>query len=1793
MSIRIYNPEELPYGLLSNNFEYKMTIDGEEWDNVTQFIYTNLIPKENEYFRRTMKSLNYYEMPKKYVEFESIIKDDFIKDILKKALESRFQDPGMKEYLLSTGNSRMFYINAQNLFFGTTKNLIPQLKQNIFIESKNILGQVFEEIRNKLQEHFIDTKIFEQYIKFFMLSEVVVSKLKKVMTLATSGISSNKKRLDEFIKDEYDGGFQEARKHINFDQYKKLIKTDDLLKQVLILSQKNPLILIQYAISKNIGKCSDKHQQYIKKIVFEVYLSNFEKQKSLNRNDIKNELKQINVSYLEEILFNIYISNKFPKQLNDEIANEIHNMDLYLPSEKEINSYEKFNINLFPQEYYEDDDEDDGSFKLQLTMLNDNRDSDFLFTDSDEALSIFVLENIKIDNIVYDNIQNYLQNQTFSNDIFNQDKRIEKIKYLCNLSLNKKFRFVLMDDKKMERSNMDFHHVLNLVKEKQLNIIHLDEIELISTFTSEYLNYHKDNSLRVDLIHNIYNVNVDKSFQSFIEEDVFMSKFIELFIKNICNAISNMYFFVKDKYNQNFVIDLEFVKNIYNKMFLKSSNKFEEKYDDENDDVLIPDKYLEQINFHLKLLKCHDNIKTQVWKFISNDLKYLWETVIITDESTESEKSSKHFEIKNVIANIQMNLSNSFSNEYMIVDNFFENSIIHCVISLFDEINNISKEYADFYYIFDVFNEELKLLDIYKRDVSSLKQFINILQVNTKNNFIKNKILQAILSDYNNKSNITKFDMDNVVGLILNVNTHKVNKREVRNKREYLTAENITANESYENNNNNEDNEIENDYEKAYSDFEQQKLNQQRSLYEDNNNTKQNKMYDNDDNDEYMNQYRSNFNDEEGEGDDDENDGGIGNNFEQDRVKSLVKSYLITNNIPPSIKAEDVINLCSFVKMNTTSEMITMNRCNFFKKQKRLSKHDFIGKKEKKEKKEISISSSCDISKSVVNVNGIKGGSTASETWVLELNDKKHQQMVFCKLFINTDNNLFELDKLNFYKSEIKDGFYLSSKSLSYEMKIYNEIVGPLKRLKVCKHFIPLISTAESCDYKSILEILKNNVIDDDKKIKMDDLAVDYVLKRNINEGIINMNNKLTINQNPPHANESNPNQDEIETSMKYSLLLTKFFDFTKGFTLTYFLSNYFQSRDVMLQVLFQVCVVCYVMSLSKMTHNDLHGDNIFVKKMNEMKTFVYYINDQRYEIKTFFKVYIFDFNFSYVEKLGKNEGINDHLCDNFNVCNQFVENKDVLKVLCAFYKFYPDCIKYCSSKQEDKEQLKQLYVDKECFFRDNMGKTASSDFFKKFNNTLNILKSVYIEIPQNDFETIKSSDQKIGIIDGKEDKEDSVLETSFINEKNFQDDGLLLKEKHVDDMLELSRRDVINMKGEDEEIKEEINDDEIKDDMDIEKIINNSINNNHLQRKNDEKEVNDGDDEIDIEKIINNSISINNLKKNKEEKEEKEEDEKEVNEEENDKEDGVEKEDEIVVNEKEDEEPENEEEPVKQFLENDSIKLISDGYVIFEGSSGNKLENFFNEQTEFKKNKPLIFSKYQYHFSHPSSFHHKEIRKIRRNIYKQLLNHFKKFYPKQYIEMLFGNLYILKKGSNCISFDKILPNIKNDIMINGWINLSDTAQVFSYKKLGPDNNIEIKEEIVKPKNIVLFNINSIEETKLNYNNGEDQYRLYFTFHVSENKTPLHDNENVIENLGVPIIANGKKPEMYSDRHLTQWSSRLKHFSKKIEPSFLKDGMVTKIFGNLKETDSSKINPKIKYEEYNNLDKSVSSLILL
>jgi predicted NAD-dependent protein-ADP-ribosyltransferase YbiA (DUF1768 family) len=1654
MSIRIYNPEELPFGLLSNNFNYKMFIDGEEWDNVSQYIYTSLIPQENKHFRDILKKVPYNNISNKYLEFESSIKDTFVKDILIKSLEQRFDDEEKRKYLLETGNSRLFYINENNLFFGTKESLIPKLKSLDYTDSKNVLGYVFEEIRRRLHLKIIETDLLKQYIKLLLLNDTVIesySKIIDLMALLHDKTNENKQLIfDGFIKQ-----FDSNSVEINVDEYKKQIENDLTLLKVLIISKTNPSCLVLYSLHKTIRKSNDKIKKQLSGVVFEKYLNYFAKINNVNKSDIEDELKLLKKDYLEKILFSLYEKKLLPTALKNEISTYIK--DKTFLKEDVLKSYDYFNA-----EAYVNDEEIFNNLKI-----TEPSKKDFLFTDNNPILSIFGEEALFLEGKTYSNVDKYIQEKIGQNEFFNHDKRVSKINMLCLNGLNAKYKFENYSGV-LDRHTLDLHHILYLAKDK--NIIQLDEISLISTLTSGYLNYHSKNSVNINNIISQYE-NDDYNLDEFLDNDLFLNRWFMNIIKNFSTLVSNMFFFIEKKFNENMKIDSNFVKNVHIKLYGHDENI------NKNNDEKMP----EYISNHLKLLfeALNDKIidensfKKTIWELFYSDLIFLWKSI---------GNESKQSDLKNIIYNVQIILSESQS-QFIVLDDPLDNSICLASINLLKKINEFSSEYLSVDKIYNKYYNDFKTLNIEKFQFKNTSELIK--EISKKNDVNTKNLLGNILFEISQMSLIKNEDLINVFGIITNVNTYRkpIDQNSEKTTKydfydEYEEGVNVIRN-YYDNEDEEEEREV------VLKTNEKSKNEDDEDEY--GKKTRKDKEYDDDLNDEFEEAVNEMYNEDK---EDDENDG----NFDQNRMKTEIDKFLRKQTIS-NIKSDVIIYLIDVIKNHSKvylkSDGIIKNRCNFFQYTSTI--RNITDTKVKQPEAATSSVIDKNILKDIKYVTGIKGGLTASETWILELLNKTK---LFGKIFINIDNNS---SNLIFDNESKKENFFLSSKSLDYEKRIYKDIVGPMKKLKICKHFVPLIDVIE-CDYKTLLDILTGHTYDSISRKLFDKEKLDYILKRNI-DGMINMNKKLKINEYDSNNIEIIKNGNDIE-KLNFTLLITKYFDIENDITsLTRFLETYYRNKDVILQVLFQLAVVCYAISLCNMTHNDLHADNVFIKKLDSLQTFIYYINDQKYEIKTFFKVYIFDFNFSYVEKFGLNEGVNDYLCENFSVCNEFIGNKDILKILCAIYKFYPESLKYTTSNIEKQKIIEKLYVeDKECFFRNKasattMGKSVRSDFFKQFNSSLNILKMIYIDIPKNETETLKTSEQTIKpFLDGSITSND-VENLSFIKEEHFIDgqidpDGQV---KYISNIL--------------------------------------SSNSNSYPELVNEYSPKTKESEPYPEKII----------------EEKE---------------PVVEEKEPVVEEKEEEE---EEEPLdeKEIInnKNNMIKLFENGYSIFKGYKGNQLNSYFSEQLEFKNNseKDTNFSAFAALCKHPSSFHHKEIRKIRMNIYKDFVEKFKLYFPKMKIRMLFDCLCCITKKSKYNQCNFSDDFRKDDLVFRGFVNLNDSGnQYFHYKRLDKQDE-NIFKEIIFPKHVVLYSTKNIEECDYSTDNeNETDYRLYFGFQLSKNDKNDKDNLGFIETQSIPEIY-GLVQELWTDEELKNWSVKLKQYSKKFIKSMLnEDGIVHK-----------------------------------
>ena len=101
-------------------------------------------------------------------------------------------------------------------------------------------------------------------------------------------------------------------------------------------------------------------------------------------------------------------------------------------------------------------------------------------------------------------------------------------------------------------------------------------------------------------------------------------------------------------------------------------------------------------------------------------------------------------------------------------------------------------------------------------------------------------------------------------------------------------------------------------------------------------------------------------------------------------------------------------------------------------------------------------------------------------------------------------------------------------------------------------------------------------------------------------------------------------------------------------------------SIDIMTSILFQVLyAIFYMHTVLKLVHNDLHLDNILVKKYETPQTIKYSYLDKEYTIKTFYRIYMYDFDRGSTSSLGENEFIKEELYRQNGIING-ITNYDV-----------------------------------------------------------------------------------------------------------------------------------------------------------------------------------------------------------------------------------------------------------------------------------------------------------------------------------------------------------------------------------------------------------------------------------------------------------------------------------------------------------------------------------------------------
>lgn len=403
----------------------------------------------------------------------------------------------------------------------------------------------------------------------------------------------------------------------------------------------------------------------------------------------------------------------------------------------------------------------------------------------------------------------------------------------------------------------------------------------------------------------------------------------------------------------------------------------------------------------------------------------------------------------------------------------------------------------------------------------------------------------------------------------------------------------------------------------------------------------------------------------------------------------------------------------------------------------------------------------CKIDKYIKTVKGLRTGSSPTDAWIVTLKnnvvDKNGNKINKAFLKIYSNISLFE----KYYDVDFKN-LKQAVEGLAYETKIYRYIVTPLVDLNICPNFIRFLGSGTMCSYDNLYNMLINNYSKSSKKVSPDKIA--KKLKRNINNNILNyQDTNISLDDSRKYSIENNYDLNDLQ----FDINLTETFDNATNFH-DILRKPDIQDRNIY-NILFQIFAACYTMSLTKMIHNDLHSGNIMVRTLNQPKMLVYFINNKRYVLKVKYFVHIYDFDRSYVERLGDNEGVK--LYDVFSQDNELIDNKDMLKILCSVFKHTENIsyLRHLTNNEKHLNSLVKLFEnDKRCNFQVEKYVPVKSSFFKNYNSAETILYNLAENLSSIKIENFSDVKNNIYICDKSFfDNKGNIIEEKVIERRN------------------------------------------------------------------------------------------------------------------------------------------------------------------------------------------------------------------------------------------------------------------------------------------------------------------------------------------------------------------------------------------------------------------------------------------
>jgi hypothetical protein len=323
----------------------------------------------------------------------------------------------------------------------------------------------------------------------------------------------------------------------------------------------------------------------------------------------------------------------------------------------------------------------------------------------------------------------------------------------------------------------------------------------------------------------------------------------------------------------------------------------------------------------------------------------------------------------------------------------------------------------------------------------------------------------------------------------------------------------------------------------------------------------------------------------------------------------------------------------------------------------------------------------CKIADCVEHVKGLASNSSSpTDTWILTFRpgvkyEGEDVQTGFMKWWVEPVP----------YVSP-KTNLYFSLEGLNYEIKVYRDVIRPLVDNRICPNFVKFLIGGEKCRSVSILNILKNGRSDltGDQPAYNVMNALRFMMTAQKTRPAIHRPSTTIIK--PKKLDLAVP----LDKRWTYNYLLTEAIKPRTlglgGWIRAHFTNddNYFQYDTSRLwQVLFQSVCSIYAMKCTRMTHNDMHSSNAWVEDLVTPREVMYAYDGKCYSFTMKEELKVFDFDRSYVERLGDNMNLNG-LCKSYAQCDRVSAKADMFRLFCGVVRVLNSSVNKPDSDSEN-----------------------------------------------------------------------------------------------------------------------------------------------------------------------------------------------------------------------------------------------------------------------------------------------------------------------------------------------------------------------------------------------------------------------------------------------------------------------------------------------------------------------------